>query len=105
VTHEPFAPVVDDVETQVLQIFCLDHVFDKKMERDHHPSIADQEESVEDEHVPFVNIEELQNHGINAGDIKKLKVELNFDSHFIYVLACWNPYSDWRFEYQLTLLR
>jgi meiotic recombination protein DMC1 len=33
-----------------------------------------QEESVEDEIVSFINIDELQNHGVNAGDIKKLKL-------------------------------
>lgn len=44
------------------------------MEQAHRAANAEVQDSIEDENVPFVNIEELQNHGVNAGDIKKLKV-------------------------------
>lgn len=44
------------------------------MEQAHRAANAEVQDSIEDENVPFVNIEELQNHGVNAGDIKKLKL-------------------------------
>jgi hypothetical protein len=59
-----------------------------------------QEESIDDDRVAFVNIEELQNHGINAGDIKKLKVCCIYTFfHLLNLLACWHPYSYWRIKY------
>lgn len=61
---------------------CSTRVKERHVEHVHeimeqqHSNPDHQDESIEDEPVSFVNIDELQNHGVNAGDIKKLKVLL-----------------------------